>query len=140
LLAATVLSTLLIIILPLTGVQNGPLWFAVALAVVLVAVEGVVRSNLIETAAFRKSGMAQQPVSFDLGGDGIRWERSGTSGLIGWEQVANAAFLPETTVVIFGERQGIALPARAFASPEAFDEARHFVRSQLAERGIALNK
>ncbi|MFT4077900.1 YcxB family protein [Rhodomicrobium sp.] len=140
LLAATVLSSVLIIALPLTAVQNGSLWFAVALAGVLVAVEVVVRANLIEKAAFRKSGMAQQPVAFDLRHDGIQWEKSGASGLIGWEQVSNAAFLPETIVVVFGERQGIALPARGFETRAAFDEARLYLRSRLAERSVALNK
>ncbi|ADP69525.1 hypothetical protein Rvan_0235 [Rhodomicrobium vannielii ATCC 17100] len=139
-LAATVVSSLLIVTLPLTGVQNAPLWFAATLAVVLIAVEVVVRANIIEKAAFRKSGMARVAVSFDLGDDGIRWARSGASGLIGWEQVSNAAFLPEALVVVFGERQGIALPARGFATPAAFDEARAFIRSRLAERGVALNK
>jgi hypothetical protein len=104
----------------------------IPLAIIYIAWELLlVRSFLSSRLSFKQCSLAGQTLSYELGEKGVTWTREHMRGEFAWPAVGALAVKQAAVVLLFGKRQGIVLPAHAFASQAEFEAAANFVRAKV---------
>lgn len=92
--------------------------------------EAAIRLSVFERMGFRRCSFANQPVTYQLTSQGIFWSREGVRGEYDWSSVKATIMNPDAIALFIGKREGVILPARAFASRQKFEDAASFVRTK----------
>jgi hypothetical protein len=107
----------------------------VPLAIIYLAWELLmVRSFLSSRLSYKQCALAGLALSYELGEKGVTWTREHMQGEFAWPAVGGIAWGKGSVVLLFGKRQGVVLPVRAFASQGEFEAASNFIRAKVGAR------
>ncbi len=90
------------------------------------------RTSLVARLSFKQCSLAEKEVTYRLGETGVSFTTDSLRGEYDWPAVKSVIARPAAAVLLIGKRQGIVLPARAFASQEEFEAAANFARAKVA--------
>lgn len=90
--------------------------------------------RLIYRTHYERLLVASRPVDIDLDDEGVRWRTPNAVGKLLWPGVQDIVTLPDVTVLFFSRLEGLVLPARAFATPQAYADAIAFAAARAHRR------
>jgi YcxB-like protein len=116
--------------------QAGAIVFGGGLLTMIAVLVGIdlLFKRFVYPTQYARLSVAGQPVEMTIGEDGFHWQTSLGSGKLEWSAVRRVVSMPDSTILFLSRVEGIVLPARAFASPQAYAEAIAFVGSRAGPR------